>query len=118
MSISEGRIMQLALARLESLRGTLDAQIAQLKGDIRSSRTQSKGAPENEAISGNRGEISAAAAARPKRRMTIEQRNAISEKMKIRWAERKQVAGNGNTAVDPERLKPRLIKANRPAMMP
>ncbi len=113
MSISEGRILQLALARLEDKRRALDNQIAELRVKYRAGeRGRSSGdASLQNAIESAQAMVEIKA----RRRMSDAQRMIISEKLKERWAQRKQQA----TMIDktsPEyldRMKPKLIKASQ-----
>src|SRR5947209_6618309 len=112
MSISESRILQLALARLESQRRDLDIQITELKNRQPNSGAKRRGRPRKEA-SAETQTTSATPVVKPKRRMSAAQRAAISEKLKERWVERKKQARkiDKGISMDPDRTKPRLIKA-------
>jgi len=115
MSISESRILELALARLEDKRRAIDIQIAEIRahhrnGESRQVRSSREITPESvidtaQAIIG----------VKPRRRMSIDQRLAISEKLKERWAQRKQQAGkvDKSSAEYADKMKPRLIKASQ-----
>ena len=87
MSISESRLLQLALERLESQKHAIEAEIAELKGRQNSGRVKHRGRPRKQAViestSSNSGNGS-----RVKKKMSAAHRLAISQAMKQRWAER------------------------------
>jgi hypothetical protein len=115
MSISESRILELALARLEDKRRAIDIQIAEIKahhrnGEAPASSSSRQSSPESV--------IEAAQAlvgVKPRRRMSVDQRMAISEKLRERWAQRKQQASkvDKSSAEYADKMKPRLIKASQ-----
>ena len=113
MSITESRLLQLALERLESQKRDLDAEIAELKTRQGYGQVKHRGRPRK--VASIESEVSNfGATVEPKKRMSEEHRLAISKAMKERWANRSRGTNNGH-AIDPEKTKPRLIKANRQA---
>jgi len=118
VSISDSRVLQLALERLETQRRDIEAEIAELRsrqggGD----RVERRGRPRKQvAVEAKASSNVEAGGGQPKKRMSEEHRLAIAQAMKKRWAERNKEKGMGSKGhVDADRHKPRLIKANRPA---
>ena len=116
MSISDGRVLQLALERLESQRRDIEAEIAELKTrQGGGARIERRGRPRKQApVEAKASTVDAGG--QPKKRMSEEHRQAIAEAMKKRWAERNKEKGlAGKINVDVDKHKPRLIKASRQA---
>jgi len=95
MSISESRLLQLALERLESQKNAIEAEIAELTGRQDSGRVKHRGRPRKQAViestsskSGNGSQI--------KKKMSDAHRLAISQAMKQRWAERNKETAKAN----------------------
>jgi hypothetical protein len=116
VNISDSRVLQLALERLESQRRDIEAEIAALKtrqgGGVRIERRgrPRKHQPVITKVS------SSESGSQPKKRMSEQHRQAIALAMKKRWAERNKEKGTGNKGhVDADRTKPRLIKVTRPS---
>jgi hypothetical protein len=115
VSISDGRVLQLALERLESQRRDIEAEIAQLKSRQGITRIERRGRPRKQESVEAKAPHSEGGS-QPKKRMSEEHRLAIAQAMKKRWAERNKEKGMGSKAhVDVDRTKPRLIKASRSA---
>ena len=94
MSISESRLLQLALERLESKKRDIDAEIAELTGrqDIR--RVKPRGRPRKQATIESRPSNSGTGR-QVKKKMSAAHRLAISQAMKQRWANRNKEIGSG-----------------------
>jgi len=111
MSVSEEKLLVLALAQLENQKRTIDAEIAELREKLRSAGVSRRGRPpQGKVFIENASAPQPGAAPRSRRRMSEAQRAAISEKLNQRWAERKQLAAGGQNSADPDKMKPRLIK--------
>ncbi|HZS46204.1 MAG TPA: hypothetical protein VFC63_14105 [Blastocatellia bacterium] len=89
MSLSESRILELALEHLEQQKRQIDEEIDELRTMLNKHGIRRRG---RSAKSENQGEAPPAKLGRkPRRQMTDEQKQAISERMKQRWAERRAV---------------------------
>jgi len=97
MSITESRLLELALEYLEEKRRGIDLEISALRSRIGITDGRRRGRkPKMESMF----PIAAPAAAtgrkrgrKPGRKMSEAHRKAISEKMKQRWAERRKAKG-------------------------
>src|SRR5882724_3095662 len=116
MSISDSRVLQLALEHLESQRRDIDAEIADLKSRPRNNNGAKRRGRPRKMASGGSEPSSTEPETQPKKRMSAAHRTAIAEAMKQRWAERKKEAGNieNGRPPDVDKTNPRLIKASRP----
>ena len=95
------RLIELAIEALESNKAAIDAEIAQLRVELRPARSRR---PARARRVGKKSRISAAG------------RKALSERMKARWAEwREERAKTAAKARKPARAKTRLKKAAKPA---
>jgi len=93
MTISDSRVLQLALEHLESQKRDLDTEIAELKSKQgNNSGAKRRGRPRKIAASGNQA-ANIASEIQPKKKMTAAHRTAIAEAMKRRWANRNKDAG-------------------------
>ena len=94
MSITESRILELALEHLEEKRRNVDLEIEALRsqmGITDGRRGRKSGMHMEAALSGQNGLAGGRKRGRkPGRKMSEAHRQAISEKMKLRWAERRK----------------------------
>jgi hypothetical protein len=94
MSITESRILELALEHLEEKRRNVDLEISALRsqmGITDGRRGRKPGMHMEAALSGQNGLAGGRKRGRkPGRKMSEAHRQAISEKMKLRWAERRK----------------------------
>ncbi|HZS48421.1 MAG TPA: hypothetical protein VFC63_25345 [Blastocatellia bacterium] len=89
MSLSESRILELAIEHLEQQKRQIDEEIDELRTMLKQYGIHRR---KRIAEFENQGEAPPAKRGRkPRRQMTDEQKQAISEKMKQRWAERRAV---------------------------
>jgi hypothetical protein len=79
------RLLELAIRGLENEQSRIQEEIAALRRELGNS-------PQS------RARAAAARAARPKRHLTAEQRKAISQRMKERWAERRRGKKSNKTS--------------------
>ena len=87
MSISENRLLQLALERLESQKRDIEGEIAALKARQDYGRVKHRGRPRKQA-SLERTPSNTANKSEPKKKMSAAHKLAISQAMKQRWANR------------------------------
>ena len=92
MSISESRVLQLALERLESQKRDIDTEIAELRGRRDNSGIKHRGRPRKEP-SVKSTPSNTANKSQPKKKMSAAHRLAISQAMKQRWANRNRESG-------------------------
>ncbi len=95
MSISESRLLQLALERLESQKHAIEAEIAELTGRQDSSRVKRRGRPRKQAVI-ERTSSNSRDGSQVKKKMTDAHRLAISQAMKQRWADRNKETAKAN----------------------
>ena len=84
MSIAEGRVLELALEYLEKKKREIEAEISQIKSQLDYVGTKHRGRPRR-SIAATDESFNAG----QKRAMPEAQKKAISEKLKQKWAERK-----------------------------
>ncbi len=88
MSLSESRILKLALEHLQNQRREIDLEIAELRNKVGHQAVKRRGRP---AGTMNEPKVASVKGGRKKgRKMSAAQKEALSEKMKQRWAERKK----------------------------
>jgi hypothetical protein len=92
VGISESRLLQLALERLESQKRDIDAEIADLRGRQDYGRVKHRGRPRKQS-SAERTPSKTANKSEPKKKMSAAHRLAISQAMKQRWANRNKESG-------------------------
>ena len=95
MSITESRLLELALEYLEEKRRSIDLEISALRSQMGITdgrrRGRKPGLSMEAAFSGQNGLAGGRKRGRkPGRKMSEAHRQAISEKMKLRWAERRK----------------------------
>ena len=92
MSITESRLLELALEYLEEKKRSIDLEIAALRSQmgITDGRRGRKPAVKLEAAFGVQPVGGRKRGRKPGRKMSEAHRQAISEKMKLRWAERRK----------------------------